>query len=63
MVDQKNENISNLISSASDFKFVILDLCIEPSRGKTNNVVSDRRSDTNRAVQAQKQARSLKFRI
>ena len=35
---------------------------IEPPRGKTNNVVSER-SDTNRPVQAQKRARSLKFRI
>ena len=34
----------------------------EPSREKTNNVIPNR-SDTNRAVQIQKQARSLKFRI
>ena len=34
----------------------------EPPRGKTNNVVSEQ-SDTNRPVQAQKRARSLKFRI
>ena len=35
----------------------------EPSRGKTNNVVSDLRSDINRPIQSQKRARSLKFRI
>ena len=34
----------------------------EPPHGKTNNVVSEQ-VDTNRAVQSQKQARSLKFRI
>ena len=34
----------------------------EPPRGKTNNVVSER-SDTNRSVEAQKRARSLKFQI
>ena len=34
----------------------------EPSREKTNNVVSDR-FDTNQAVQLQKQIRGLKFRI
>ena len=33
-----------------------------PSRGKTNNVVSEQ-VHTNRAVQAQKRVRSLKFRI
>ena len=35
----------------------------EPPRGKTNNVVSEQgnRPDTNRPVQLQKQARSLKF--
>ena len=34
----------------------------EPPRGKTNNVVSEQ-FDTNRAVQAQKRGRTLKFRI
>ena len=34
----------------------------EPPCGKTNNVVSEQ-SHTNRAVQAQKTARSMKFRI
>ena len=35
---------------------------LEPPRGKTNNWFPNR-SDTNRPVQSQKQARSLKFRI
>ena len=34
----------------------------EPPRGKTNNVDS-KQSDTNQAVQSQKTARSMKFRI
>ena len=34
----------------------------EPPRGKTNNVVSEQ-VYTNRPVQSQKKARSLKFRI
>ena len=38
------------------------DLIYEPSRGKTNNGFPNS-SDTNRPVQAQKRARSLKFRI
>ena len=37
-----------------------LELKNEPPRGKTNNVFPNR-SDTNQAVQLQKQARSLKF--
>ena len=36
-------------------------MAFEPPRGKTNNVVSEQ-ADTNRPVQAQKRARSLKFR-
>ena len=38
------------------------DTIYEPSREKTNNVVSDK-SDTNQAVQAQKMARGWKFWI
>ena len=36
---------------------------VEPPRGKTNNVNSEQVHHTNRTVQAQKTARSLKFRI
>ena len=46
------------------FVFLPMTLChrFEPPRWKTNNVVPNS-SDTNWAVQAQKMARSLKFRI
>ena len=43
--------------------FGINALSYESPRGKTNKLWFPNRSDTNRLVQAQKRARSLKFRI
>ena len=45
-----------------DVSFVAVSKIFEPARGKTNiTMCFPNRSDTNRPVQLQKQARSLKF--